>query len=124
IDPEMTKTENGSYNGKDAIGVARYNLVFGGEYDIRPVDGLTATAQLQRTGSQWADAANSKKIDSYTTLDLGMRYRMKVKENDLVWRVGLDNVTNEKYWSSVDDTGTYLFRGDGRTLKAGVSYDF
>ncbi|PNK63735.1 MULTISPECIES: TonB-dependent siderophore receptor [Pantoea] len=124
IDPEMTKTENGSYNGKDAIGVPRYNLVFGGEYDIRPVDGLTATAQLQRTGSQWADAANSKKIDSYTTLDLGMRYRMKVKENDLVWRVGLDNVTNEKYWSSVDDTGTYLFRGDGRTLKAGVSYDF
>ena len=124
IDPEMTKTENGSYNGKDAIGVARYNLVFGGEYDIRPVDGLTATAQLQRTGSQWADAANSKKIDSYTTLDLGMRYRMKVKENDLVWRVGLANVTTEKYWSSVDDTGTYLFRGDGRTLKAGVSYDF
>ena len=49
---------------------------------------------------------------------------MKVKEYDLVWRVGLDNVTNEKYWSSVDDTGTYLFRGDGRTLKAGVSYDF
>ncbi|MCG7364686.1 TonB-dependent siderophore receptor [Pantoea sp. ACRSH] len=124
IDPEMTKTENGSNNGKDAIGVPRYNLVLGAEYDIRPVEGLTATAQLQRTGSQWADAANSKKVDSYTTLDLGMRYRMKVRENDLVWRVGLDNVTNEKYWSSVDDTGTYLFRGDGRTLKAGVSYDF
>ncbi|VFS84318.1 Ferrichrome receptor FcuA precursor [Kluyvera cryocrescens] len=81
---------------------------------------------MNHTGSQYADSANTKKLDSYTTLDLGMRYRMHLnqEQNDLVWRVGVTNVTNEKYWSGVDDTGVYLYQGEPRTLKLSVSYDF
>lgn len=124
LNPEMEKTENGTYDGKQAIGVPRYNYALGAEYDIKPLEGLTATALLNHSGSQWADSANTKKIDSYTTLDVGMRYRMKLNENDMVWRVAVENVTNEKYWANVDSTGTYLTQGDGRTLKVGVSYDF
>nr|MBA2814874.1 TonB-dependent receptor [Candidatus Pantoea persica] len=44
IDPEMTQTENGTYNGKDAVGMPRYNFVLGAEYDIKTVEGLTAMA--------------------------------------------------------------------------------
>ncbi|EPK7357941.1 TonB-dependent receptor [Kluyvera intermedia] len=126
IDPEMTKTKGGLNDGNDAIGVSRFYAVLGAEYDIKPVDGLTATARVNHTGSQYADSANTKKLDSYTTLDLGMRYRMHLnqEQNDLVWRVGVTNVTNEKYWSGVDDTGVYLFQGEPRTLKLSVSYDF
>jgi iron complex outermembrane receptor protein len=64
------------------------------------------------------------KLDDYTTLDLGLRYRMKVNQNDMVWRVGVDNVTNEKYWANVDDSGTYLSQGEPRTVKVSLSYDF
>ncbi|MBJ3816705.1 TonB-dependent siderophore receptor [Shimwellia pseudoproteus] len=127
IDPEMTKTQGGVNDGKDAIGVPRFTAVFGAEYDIPQVQGLTATGRVNHTGSQYADSGNSKKISSYTTLDLGMRYRMQLNEdkNEMVVRVGLDNVTNKKYWSGVDSTsGIYLFQGQGRTLKASVSYDF
>lgn len=126
IDPEMTKTNGGLNDGNDAIGVSRFYAVLGAEYDIKPVDGLTATARVNYTGSQYADTANTKKLDSYTTLDLGMRYRMRLnqEQNDLVWRVGVTNVTNEKYWSGVDDTGVYLYQGEPRTLKVSVSYDF
>ncbi|MFH8134086.1 TonB-dependent receptor [Pantoea osteomyelitidis] len=124
IDPIMTKTENGTDNGKEAIGVPRYNLVLGAEYDIKPVEGLTATARVNHSGSQWADSANTKKMDSFTTLDLGLRYRTKVNQNDMVWRVGVENVTNEKYWSNIDGTGTYIYQGDPRTLKVSMSYDF
>lgn len=126
IDPEMTRTKDGINDGKDAIGVPNFFMVVGAEYDIKPVDGLTATARVNHTGSQYADAANTKKLDSYTTLDLGMRYRMRLNEaqNDMVWRVGVDNVTNEKYWSGVEDLGTYIFQGEGRTLKVSMSYDF
>lgn len=124
LNPEMKKTSNGTYDGKQAVGVPRYNYALGAEYDIKPVEGLTATALLNHSGSQWADSANTKKVDSYTTLDLGMRYRMKVNQNDLVWRVSVENVANVKYWANVDSTGTYLTQGDGRTLKVGVSYDF
>lgn len=124
IDPKMTKTEDNTYNGKDAIGVPRYNLVLGAEYDIKPVEGLTATALINHSGSQWADSANSKKIDSYTVLDLGVRYRTKINQNDMVWRAGVDNVTNEKYWSNIDSTGTYIYQGDPRSLKVSMTYDF
>lgn len=126
LSPELTKTKNGTNDGKDAIGVSNFYMVMGAEYDIQPVEGLTATARVRHTGSQFADAANTKKLDSYTTLDLGVRYRMRMNadQNTLVWRVGVDNVTNEKYWSSVESNGTYIFQGQSRTLKASLTYDF
>ncbi|MBC1185282.1 TonB-dependent receptor [Kluyvera sichuanensis] len=126
IDPELTKTAGGTNDGNDAIGVSRFYAVLGAEYDIKPIDGLTATARVNHTGSQYADTANTKKLDSYTTLDLGMRYRMRLnqEQNDLVWRVGVTNVTNQNYWSGADDTGIYIYQGEPRTLKVSVSYDF
>jgi len=126
VNAEMTKTQNGLNDGKDAIGVPSVFMVFGAEYDIKPVEGLTATARVNHSGSQYANAANTKKLDDYTTLDLGVRYRMQLNQdaNEMVWRVGVDNVTNEKYWSGVEDLGTYIFRGDPRTLKVSMSYDF
>lgn len=124
IDPDMTKTGDSNEDGKTAIGVPRFTAALGAEYDIKPIDGLTATALLNYTGSQYANLANTMKMDAYTTLDLGLRYRMKVNQNDMVWRVGVDNVTNEKYWANIDDSGTYLTQGDPRTVKVSMSYDF
>lgn len=126
LDPQQTKTAGGVNDGKDAIGVSKFYAVLGAEYDIKPVAGLTATARVNHTGSQYADAANSKKLDSYTTLDLGVRYRLSLNQNQnqMVVRAGVDNVTNENYWQGVDDTGTYLFQGQPRTVKVSMSYDF
>ncbi len=124
LDPVMTSTAGEQYNGKQAIGVPRHNYALGAEYDIKPLPGLTATALVTHSGSQWADAANTKKVGSYTTLDLGLRYRTQVNQNDMVWRLSVENVANVKYWANVDSTGTYLSQGDGRTLKLGMTYDF
>ncbi|MCX0499778.1 TonB-dependent receptor [Erwinia billingiae] len=124
LDPKMSKTEDGTYDGKDAIGVANFYTVLSAEYDIKPIEGLTALARVTHSGSQYANEANTKKLDSYTTLDLGMRYRMKVQQNDLTWRLGVENVTNEKYWSGVESYGTYIYQGDPRELKLSLSYDF
>ncbi len=124
LDPKMSKTEDGTYDGKNAIGVANFYTVLSAEYDIKPIEGLTALARLTHSGSQYADEANTKKLDSYTTLDLGMRYRMKVQQNDLTWRLGVENVTNEKYWSGVESNGTYIYQGDPRELKLSLTYDF
>ncbi len=124
LDPEMTKTVDGTNDGKDAIGVANFFTVLSAEYDIKPVEGLTALARVTHSGSQYADTANTKKLDSYTTLDVGLRYRTKVQENDMTWRLGLENVTNKKYWSGVESYGTYIYQGDPRELKLSVSYDF
>lgn len=126
IDAELTKAEDAANKGNTAIGVPSFVAVLGAEYDIKPISGLTATARLNHTGSQYANLANTKKLDNYTTLDLGVRYRMQLNQekNQMVWRVGVNNVTNENYWSGVDDSGTYLYQGEPRTLKVSMSYDF
>jgi len=126
IDAELTKTQNGANNGNDPVGVPAYFMVLGAEYDIKPVDGLTATARVNHSGSQYVNTANTRKIDGYTTLDLGVRYKMQLNQarNEMTWRVGVDNVTNENYWASVDDGGTYIYQGEPRTLKVSMSYDF
>jgi iron complex outermembrane receptor protein len=124
MDPKMTKTTDGEYDGKDAVGVARYTMSLGAEYDIQPVDGLTATATLTHVGPQYADAANTKRLDSYNTLDVGARYRTTLNNTQYVWRAAVMNVTNEKYWSGVDDSGTYIYQGEPRTLKLSLTMDF
>lgn len=65
----------------DAIGVPRFYMVIGAEYDIQSVDGLTAIMRVNHSGSQYVNLENSKKLDSYTTLDLDMHYNMRVNHN-------------------------------------------
>lgn len=124
IDPELTKTKDGANNGNDAIGTPRWQWRLGGEWDIPGVENLTATGTLYRSGGQYANVDNSVKLDGWTRLDLGMRYSMKVNEQKIVWRAGVENVTNEKYWASVDNSGTYITQGEPRTVKVSMSVDF
>ncbi len=122
MNPEMTQTQNGAYNGKDAVGIPRYQWVLGGEWDIPGGSGVTALGKVIRSGSQYADEENSLKVDGWTRLDLGLRYVMPVGQNTLTWRANLENVTNEKYWASA--TGGYLTQGDPREFKLSATYDF
>jgi iron complex outermembrane receptor protein len=124
IDPELTKTKDGANNGNDAVGTPRWQWRLGGEWDIPGVENLTATGTLYRTGGQYANADNSVKLNGWTRLDLGMRYSMKVNDQKVVWRAGVENVTNEKYWASVDNSGTYIVQGEPRTVKVSMSVDF
>ncbi|WP_336295935.1 TonB-dependent siderophore receptor [Cronobacter dublinensis] len=126
IDPQMTRTKDGANDGNDAVGVPRFAMRVGGEVDIAPVEGLTASAWVNHTGEQYVNAANTRKLDDFTTLDLGVRYRMTLndQQNTVTWRAGIDNVTNEKYWSTVESSGIYLYQGKPRTLKLSMSYDF
>jgi len=122
MDPDMTKTQDGAYNGNDAVGVPRYQWVVGGEWDLPGMSGLTATGKVIRTGPQYANEENTLKVDAWTRLDLGLRYVMPVKDSTLTWRATLENVTNEKYWASA--TGGYLTQGDPREFKLSATYDF
>ncbi|WP_413721877.1 TonB-dependent receptor [Sodalis sp. RH24] len=124
IDSELSRTLNGVNDGNDAVGVPKYQAVLNGEWDIPGVEGLTATGTVTHAGSQYMNEANTVKLDSWTRLDLAARYTTSLKEHNVVWRAGVENVTNENYWSSVEETGTYVFQGDPRELKLSMSVDF
>ncbi|MEL4888186.1 TonB-dependent siderophore receptor [Pectobacterium betavasculorum] len=124
IAAQQIKTDGGANDGKDVVGVPRYQLVFGSEYDIKSVEGLTLSGTAIRSGSQYANNSNTMKLKPWTRLDLGARYSMPMNDHTLVWRANVENVTNEKYWSSVNDSGAYLYQGDPRSLKLSMSIDF
>ncbi|MEH2920476.1 TonB-dependent receptor [Samsonia erythrinae] len=124
IAAQQIKTQDGQNDGNDVVGVPRYQLVFGSEYDIKQVEGLTLAGTVIRSGSQYANDSNTLKLKPWTRLDLGVRYSVPMDEHTLVWRANVENVTNEKYWASVNDTGAYLYQGDPRSLKLSMSIDF
>ncbi|MBT9430568.1 TonB-dependent receptor domain-containing protein, partial [Candidatus Symbiopectobacterium endolongispinus] len=124
LDATLTKTRAGANDGNDVVGTPGYQLVFGSEYDVPSVEGLTLSGTVLRYGSQYANEANTLKLKPWTRLDLGVRYSMPLNDHTLVWRANVENVTNEKYWASVDDTGTYVTQGDPRSLRLSVSVDF
>jgi iron complex outermembrane receptor protein len=121
LNAKMTSTGDAN-EGNKAVGVPDYTVVLGAEWDLPWVQGLTLQSRLTRNGSQYLDSANNQKVDAWTTLDLGMRYAMKVDRHDVVWRLGVDNVTNKAYWSSAN--GGYLIQGAPRTMKLSVAVDF
>ena len=111
--------------GNDAIGVPNFYAVLGAEYDIKPIEGLTATARVNHSGTQYADLANSKARQLYHAgSGHALCFAVNHNENQMTVRAGIDNVTNENYWSSVDDSGTYITQGEPRTFKVSVGYEF
>ena len=67
IDPRLTKTEGGAYDGKRAPNVSRWQLNLGGEYDLPALPGLTLTARMTSTSAV-----------SYTHLDV---YKRQIVDN-------------------------------------------
>jgi iron complex outermembrane receptor protein len=122
IDAKLRDTQDPETEGNKAFGVPNYTAVLNTEWDLPWVQGLTLQGRVTRAGSQYLDAENTQKVKPWTTLDLGVRYAMKVEKHDVVWRLGVDNVTNKSYWTSA--YGGYLIQGDPRTVKLSVAMDF
>jgi iron complex outermembrane receptor protein len=122
IDARLLDTRNPATEDNKAFGVPDYTAVLNAEWDLPWVRGLTLQGRVSHAGSQYLDAANTQKVDPWTTLDLGLRYATRVERHDVVWRLGVENVTNESYWTSAN--GGYLIQGDPRTVKLSVAVDF
>jgi iron complex outermembrane receptor protein len=126
LEAEQRRTQSGKYDGNNAIGVPHTQLNVGAEWDVPQVQGLSLNARTVYTSSQYADAANTQKLPSWTRLDIGANYVMRVAERDVTFRARIDNVTDRSYWASAGgypDYG-YLVLGAPRTLSVSASVDF
>ena len=89
------------------------------------MEGLTLTGRVVYTGEQPVDPENTLTLDDWWRLDLGARYVLLAGDKPVTLRVGVDNVTNERYWASAFDAfENALLQGNPRTFKASVSIDF
>jgi iron complex outermembrane receptor protein len=123
----LTLLDAGPVNqDKDAIGVPDTQLNAGVEWDVPSVQGLSVNARTVYTSRQFADAANLQALPSWTRLDLGASYLMRVLGRDLTLRARVDNLTGRSYWASAGGYpgAGYLVAGAPRTFAVTGTMDF
>lgn len=121
IQPELTKTQDGTNNGNDAIGVPRFQANLGAEWDIPNTPDITLSARAVRTGKQYVNVTNTLDIPAWTTYDVGARASSTLEGVPVTFRLTVQNITNKGYWASA--TGGYLTQGTPRTYMVSASFD-
>lgn len=97
------------------------------EWDTPMVQNLTLNAALQYYGNSYQDTAAKYKLPSYTTVDFGAKYVLKVaNKQTLTFRAGVENAFNKHYWQI--QRGLYdrsfAVLGMPRTYWANMEYSF
>lgn len=126
LNAKQTDTGEASLNGNRVIGTPTLQSNVNLEYDVAAVSGLTLTGDVIHTGARYADMANTLKVDGYTTLDLGARYKTKFADQDVTLKGVVTNVTGEDYWQSVGGLAGYgyLNAGEPTAVKVSATFDF
>ncbi|WP_213774033.1 TonB-dependent receptor [Bradyrhizobium sp. dw_78] len=124
IDATLTETTDPTTQGKDAPGVPKVQLNFGGEWDTPFAPGLTLTARAIYTSSQYADYANTQQIPDWTRFDIGARYTFQGPNGKpITIRADIQNLLGKNYWAnSAPDYGLAL--GTPRTYLVSTTFDF
>jgi iron complex outermembrane receptor protein len=123
LDAELARTRNGTFDGNDAPGVPKTMVSLYGEYDLPSIENLTLTGRLVYSGNSFYDQANTQKVEGWTRVDLGARYKFE-RENGkpIEIRANVENVFNENYWAS--SARGFLAAGAPRTFMLSASFDF
>ena len=124
---KLKESGDGANIGNQLIGVPKQQFTFGADWDVPGVSGLALNARVIHTGSQFANAANTLKVASWTRTDLGARYLMDIGNDRLLTlRARVDNVFDKGYWASVGGYpgANYLVQSAPRTFSLSATVDF
>ena len=106
-------------DGKRAYGAPRVQGNLYVEYAVPQIAGLVLNAGGRNVGNEAVEADNSNFIGAYHTFDLGARYSTSLGSHAITYRLGIDNLANEKYW--LTSWGFILNQGTPRTVRASVT---
>lgn len=130
LDPTLTNTGNAKTQDKDVVGIPKYQANLLAEYHFPTVPNITYSANIHHTGKRAANTTNTMWAKAYTTLDLGTRYQTNYWNKKTIFRINLDNVTNEHYWASIFSGnqngaigGANAFLGTPRQVSVSVSVE-
>ncbi|WP_238139337.1 TonB-dependent siderophore receptor [Roseateles aquatilis] len=86
--------------------------------------GMEVQAGLIYEGKRMVLPDNSLAIPGWSRIDLGARYEQNIGRQMLIWRVGVDNVTNRRAWreSPYQYEHVYLYPLANRTWRASVEW--
>ena len=94
------EVENGTI-GKRPIGTPGRVLIANVDYRFPSFPALSFDIGVQEQGKQFADTNNIVHIPSRTTVDIGTRYRFRLGNNMMAFRLQLTNMFNNFGWDSM-----------------------
>jgi iron complex outermembrane recepter protein len=105
-------------NGLRPVNVPAYTLKLQAGYRVPEVPGLELLGTGLYESNRIVLPDNSLGIPAVARFDLGLRYQQRVGAATLVWRAGVENVTNEEAWrvSPFQFAHAYLFPLAPRTF--------
>jgi iron complex outermembrane receptor protein len=126
LDAKQKRTAGGLNDGKNVIGVPDLQTNLGAEWDVPGVRGLSVNGRAIYTGSQYADAANTQSLPSWTRYDVGVRYIASIGNRMITIRGQIENLADRSYWASAGGFpgAGYLVLGNPRTFVMSASLDF
>lgn len=89
--------------GKRPIGTPGRVMIANVDYRFPSFQALSFDIGLQEQGGQFADIDNIVRIPSRTTVDIGARYRFKLGNTMMAFRLQLTNMFNNFGWDSVSN---------------------
>ena len=101
--PRMVDAAEGI--GPLAVAIVEYSGIVEVDYEPARWRGFGIGISVATNGPAEAKADNSVETESYTTLDLGLRYSFEVRNAPVSVRASVTNVTDEFAWEAQDDEG-------------------
>lgn len=122
-DTEVERNADARLLGLSVAGVPESSGTL--EATFWPVADWSINAAWRYVGEYEVDALNTLRAESYDLLDIGMSYTRPGERGYRVY-ARLENVTDEKYATSVSVIGGQLLFAPGmpRTVRAGIQFDF
>jgi len=113
---------NAERNGLRPTNVPERSAKLQAAWNLRAVPGLALLGFVTHEGDRMVLPDNRVATEGWTRLDLGARYVQRIDGARWVWRIGVDNVTDERAWkeSPYQFGHAYLYPLAPRTWRAAL----
>jgi iron complex outermembrane receptor protein len=127
LDAEITRSPDATETGKRPTNVAPAAASVLAAWQVPGVDGLQWINRLALSDRKAVTRDNAVSIPGYGQWDTALNWRLRADGRSFLWRVGIDNVLDRRYWREAPTQswgGTYLFPAYPRTLRASLQIGF
>jgi iron complex outermembrane receptor protein len=117
-------TDTPELNGKRPTNVPSVVARAFAAWKVPGIAGLELQGSVSHEGERAVLADNSIMLPAWTREDVALRYQHQAGNAVATWTLGVDNVTNKRYWreSPFQFSHVYLYPGAPRTVRLGVNF--
>lgn len=102
--------------------VARFQANAFLDWQVAAMPGLSVNGGIFHVGDRPLDQLNAVLAPAYTRVDAGARYIGQVAGTPVIWRLQIENLNNQRYWSNVNYGG--VLAGAPRTVRLASEWAF